>query len=152
MNSYAIRTLVIAGLATLALAACAPEEPSTAAPSDAADLAAAVEAAPAAFDGSHVDSASFAAAAETPGAVILDVRTPAEFASGHLPGAINIDVSAPGFADEIAELDAEGAYAVYCRSGNRSRAAIEQMTAAGLASTVGLEGGIGAWAGALTTD
>jgi len=60
-------------------------------------------------------------------AVIIDVRTPAEYAEGHLDGAVNIDVSSPGFADAIAELPADGEYVVYCRSGNRSAQAASIM-------------------------
>jgi phage shock protein E len=63
--------------------------------------------------------------------VIIDVRTPAEFASGHLEGALNIDVQSPDFAARIMELDPSGEYFVYCRSGNRSGQAIAQMTQMG---------------------
>ena len=63
--------------------------------------------------------------------VIIDVRTPAEFASGHLEGALNIDVHSPDFAAQIMELDPSGEYFVYCRSGNRSGQAIAQMTQMG---------------------
>ena len=63
--------------------------------------------------------------------VIIDVRTPAEFASGHLDGAVNIDVQSPDFAAQIMELDPNGDYFVYCRSGNRSGQAIAQMNQMG---------------------
>jgi len=62
---------------------------------------------------------------------VIDVRTPAEFAEGHLDGALNIDVQAMDFASRIQELDAAGTYVVYCRSGNRSGQAIEQMKTMG---------------------
>jgi len=65
------------------------------------------------------------------GTVIIDVRTPAEFASGHLDGAVNIDVQSPDFAAQIMELDPNGEYFVYCRSGNRSGQAIAQMNQMG---------------------
>jgi phage shock protein E len=68
------------------------------------------------------------------GTVILDVRTPAEFASGHLEGAINIDVQGPDFDARVAELELDGAYVVYCRSGNRAATAIDRMTALGFTS------------------
>ena len=64
--------------------------------------------------------------------VIIDVRTPAEYAEGHLEGAVNIDVSAPGFAEAIADLAADGEYIVYCRSGNRSAQAAAIMRDQGL--------------------
>lgn len=59
--------------------------------------------------------------------VIIDVRTPEEFATGHLVGAINIDVQAPDFRDRVMALDTGGEYFIYCRSGNRSGQAITQM-------------------------
>lgn len=66
--------------------------------------------------------------------VIVDVRTPAEFAEGHLEGAVNIDVSAPDFQAQIAQLDTDADYVVYCRSGNRSAQAISIMRDAGFTS------------------
>ena len=63
--------------------------------------------------------------------VVIDVRTPAEFASGHLEGAINIDVQSTDFESRISELDPAGTYFVYCRSGNRSGQAIDRMEALG---------------------
>ncbi|MBM6399334.1 rhodanese-like domain-containing protein [Phycicoccus sp. MQZ13P-5] len=100
-------------------------------------------AAPAA--GSTLAPADFAAALKRPGTTLLDVRTPAEFAGGHLPGAVNLDVSAPDFATRLAALDPAAPYAVYCHSGNRSGAAVAEMSAAGFADAYDLEGGIGAW-------
>jgi len=104
------------------------------------------------FDGSHVSDATFAAATEVQGVTVIDVRTPDEFASGHLPGAVNLDVQAADFADQVNALDAAGDYAVYCRSGNRSAAAVELMTQAGVTNTIGLTGGIGAWTGEVVTS
>lgn len=62
---------------------------------------------------------------------IIDVRTPAEYAEGHLDGAMNIDVQAADFADRIAELPTDAEYIVYCRTGSRAGAAVAQMTALG---------------------
>lgn len=90
----------------------------------------------------------FAAAAERPGVVLIDVRTPAEFAEGHLAGAVNLDIGAPDFADAVAGLRLDGSYAVYCRSGNRSAQALAVMRSSGIEDAVHLDGGIGAWAGA----
>jgi len=55
-------------------------------------------------------------------APVIDVRTPAEFADGHLAGAINVDIFAPDFREQIEALDlsAEEPVYLYCRSGNRS--------------------------------
>jgi rhodanese-related sulfurtransferase len=88
-------------------------------------------------DEADADAASVqvVAAAEAvemlPDRTIIDVRTPGEFAAGHLDGAVNIDVQAADFGDRIAELDPDGAYLVYCRSGRRSAIAAEQMAEAG---------------------
>lgn len=64
--------------------------------------------------------------------VVIDVRTPAEFASGHLDGAINIDLQSDSFTEAIDQLDDDGEYVVYCKSGNRSGQATALMEAEGL--------------------
>ncbi|MCB1270646.1 MAG: rhodanese-like domain-containing protein [Microthrixaceae bacterium] len=66
------------------------------------------------------------------GAVVIDVRTPEEYAEGHVEGAELIDVQSAEFASQIADLDPEAQYVVYCRSGNRSAAAAAQMRDADL--------------------
>ena len=79
------------------------------------------------------------------GAIVIDVRTPAEFAAGHVPDALLMDVSASTFASQISQLDPNQAYVVYCRSGNRSAAAISQMLAAGFTELYDM-GPLTAWA------
>jgi rhodanese-related sulfurtransferase len=61
------------------------------------------------------------------GTIIIDVRTPAEYATGHLEGSLNIDVQGADFAAKISQLDPSQPYFIYCRSGNRSGQAISQM-------------------------
>ena len=100
-------------------------------------------AAPAA--GASLSTSDFAAAARLPGTVLLDVRTAAEFAAGHLEGAVNVDVESAAFAQTLATLDPAKNYAVYCRSGNRSKAAMTAMQQAGFGHLFDLAGGIGAW-------
>ena len=63
--------------------------------------------------------------------VVLDVRTPEEFAEGHLAGARNIDVSADDFDERVAQLDTDASIVVYCRTGNRSAEAVERMEGLG---------------------
>jgi phage shock protein E len=63
---------------------------------------------------------------------IIDVRTSEEFAAGHVPNALNFDVTAAAFDDQISTLDTAGSYLIYCRSGNRSAQAAERMKAVGL--------------------
>jgi len=65
-------------------------------------------------------------------ATVIDVRAPDEFVAGHVEGASLVNIQDPTFAAKIAELDPEVTYVVYCRSGNRSAAAAEQMRAIGL--------------------
>ena len=95
--------------------------------------------------GAELGAADFAAALKRPGTTIVDVRTPAEYAQGHLPGAVNVDVSSPDFAARIAALDPGAPYAVYCRSGSRSGVAVATMTEQGFTDAYHLGGGIGAW-------
>lgn len=71
-------------------------------------------------------------------AIIIDVRTPEEFAAGHLEGALLYNVQDPSFEANIAALDATATYVVYCRSGNRSAQAIERMKAVGFTTLTDL--------------
>ena len=64
---------------------------------------------------------------EQPETVVLDVRTPAEFAQGHVAGARNIDINDSAFRDQLSRLDRQAPYVVYCRTGNRSAAAVATM-------------------------
>lgn len=75
-------------------------------------------------------AASGSATEATPN-IIIDVRTPTEFAEGHIEGAVNIDLSSDTFGESIAALDMSDSYGVYCRSGNRSAQAAARMTEAG---------------------
>ena len=78
----------------------------------------------------------------------MDVRTPEEFAQGHIEGAVNIPVEYADFTDQVSQLDADGTYAVYCRSGNRSQTAVDQMSRVGINGIYELESGTNGWAAA----
>jgi rhodanese-related sulfurtransferase len=80
------------------------------------------------------------------GVVVLDVRTPGEFAEGYIEGAQNIDFQSGNFENEIAALDKNVTYAVYCRSGNRSGQAAKIMHDAGFHEVYNLDGGVIDWA------
>ena len=83
---------------------------------------------------------------EESGYIILDVRTPEEFADEHIPGAVNIPNETIA-AEEIPELpDKEQLILVYCRSGNRSKQASEKLAALGY-TNVAEFGGINSWPG-----
>lgn len=80
--------------------------------------------------------------------VVLDVRTPEEFAEGHLDGALMIDFYESDFADRIAELDPDASYLIYCRSGNRSGQTGAIMETLGFGDVANIDGGIVAWSDA----
>ncbi|MFV8335605.1 rhodanese-like domain-containing protein [Flavobacterium sp. RSP29] len=81
-------------------------------------------------------------------AVILDVRTEAEFNEGIIANAINIDIHlGQGFISEIEALDKTKNYYVYCRSGMRSAKACEIMNELGFENAYNLVGGIVEWDG-----
>ncbi|HEX3003461.1 MAG TPA: rhodanese-like domain-containing protein [Angustibacter sp.] len=134
----AIAITLAATLAVPTLAACGGG-------GDAPSLTSATAAVSAPASGSSLAPAQFAAAAKRPGTTLLDVRTPAEFAAGHLPGAVNVDVSSRDFLARLDQLDRAGTYAVYCHSGNRSAAALQMMAQAGFTSAYDLAGGLQAW-------
>ena len=73
---------------------------------------------------------------------LIDVRTPQEYAEGHLAGAENIDVNGANFTERIKAI--EGRVAVYCRGGKRSFKAAKLLTAQGC-TVYNLDGGILAW-------
>ncbi|MFN7116037.1 MAG: rhodanese-like domain-containing protein [Saprospiraceae bacterium] len=94
-------------------------------------------------DYANVDAPTFLKLIETTeDAVILDVRTPAEYASGKIKGAINLDIFAPTFMDAVNKLDKNKTYLVYCRSGNRSGQACSKMAKQGFEKLYNLSGGI----------
>ena len=95
-----------------------------------------------------LDAKAFATAVASPGVTVVDVRTPEEFAAGHLRGAVNIDVNGPDFKAAVGELSKDGEYALYCRSGNRSATALATMKDLGFTHAYHLGGGIGAWTAA----
>jgi phage shock protein E len=73
---------------------------------------------------------------------VIDVRTPEEYATGHLDGAILINVQDSSFASNLATLDPAANYFVYCRSGNRSGQAIEKMKSLGFTGELRNGGGV----------
>lgn len=74
--------------------------------------------------------------------VMLDVRTPQEFAQGHLDGAININVLQSDFTKEVEQLDKNKTYYVYCRSGRRSANAQKMMKNIGFQEVCNVKGGV----------
>ena len=77
--------------------------------------------------------------------VILDVRTPEEFAEGHIEGTIMVDFCGEDFDAQLAALDPDVPYVLYCRSGNRSGQTTAKMEAIEFESVDDIDGGILAW-------
>jgi rhodanese-related sulfurtransferase len=77
--------------------------------------------------------------------ILLDVRTPEEYAEGHIPGAINIDYRSEHFSEGLDTLNKDLVYQVYCHSGRRSSESSEIMKKKGFKSIYNLEGGILEW-------
>ncbi len=75
--------------------------------------------------------------------VVIDVRTPNEYASGHIPGAINIPFDQ--VAQRIAEIETPQGVALYCMVGPRARKGESALLAAGYEKIFHLEGGLAAW-------
>jgi sulfate permease, SulP family len=75
-----------------------------------------------------------------PPVTVIDVRTPREYAAGHVAGAALINVQDPDFRDRVDQLDRDGRYRLYCRSGNRSGHAAKVMADMGFADVANIGG------------
>lgn len=145
--SWGMRRFPVMIVLGLCVVGCSSDPTSATAGSSAATTAVAGSSASSGVpaSGDELTASEFAAALKLPKTTVLDVRTPAEFATGHLPGAVNLDVGSPSFTTEVGKLVRGTHYAVYCRSGNRSAQALQIMQDAGITSTYHLGGGITAW-------
>jgi rhodanese-related sulfurtransferase len=78
---------------------------------------------------------------------VIDVRTPQEYAGGHITfgNILNIDFTAPSFKNEVGKLDKTKTYVVYCRSGARSAAASQVMAELGFQHIFNMTGGFTDW-------
>lgn len=101
----------------------------------------------------HLDAAAAAraldAAAKNPSPAqaitVLDVRTPEEFAQGHIKGALNLDSAAPTFQKSLQALDPSKNYLVHCAAGGRSTRALSSLQRLGFSSVIHLDGGLNDW-------
>ena len=82
---------------------------------------------------------------EAGNAALLDVRTPQEFETGHIPGSINLPLQVMGLAERLVPNKQTTVY-VYCQSGGRSRQAAQMLRQMGYNNVENL-GGISAWKG-----
>src|SRR5262245_26285296 len=83
--------------------------------------------------------------ARAKGATVVDVCTATEFAHGHVPGALNLDVNSPDFAAKAAQLDKSKPVLVNCHQGIRGARAAAILDGLGFKSVINLDGGLNAW-------
>lgn len=82
---------------------------------------------------------------KNPRIVVLDVRTPEEFAGGHIKGAKNIDIRQQDFFAKVDKLDKKADYLVYCRTNHRSTMAVEYMSQHGFVTIYQMMDGFTGW-------
>ena len=82
---------------------------------------------------------------DNPDFVILDVRTPGEFANGHIKNALNLDYYSETFKDDLNSLDKNKTYLIYCRSGRRSGKVLDMMKELNFSGVYNMLGGITQW-------
>lgn len=76
---------------------------------------------------------------------LIDVRTPKEYASGHIEGAENLHIYDADFSQRVDKLDKAETVYVYCKAGGRSAEAVEALKLKGFSHIVELDGGMDAW-------
>lgn len=76
---------------------------------------------------------------------VIDVRTPGEFAAGHIEGALNIDFNGSSFRDELEKLDRDQTYLLHCQVGGRSGSSKSVFSELGFKTVYHLDGGFLAW-------
>jgi phage shock protein E len=76
---------------------------------------------------------------------VIDVRTPEEYAAGHIKGAQNVDIASPDFQKNLAKLDPAKTYLVHCAAGGRSTRSLSILNKLGFKSIIHLDGGLNGW-------
>lgn len=141
MQRHAPMFSLLSASLVLALAGCSAD---TAAAPDTAEM---TEPAPAQSSVSRNVSVSEARALleadDAP--MVIDVRTPEEFAAGHIEGATNINFRSGDFAAQIAKLDKSQPYLLHCKSGSRSARALAEMEARGFENVAHMTEGYDGW-------
>ena len=77
--------------------------------------------------------------------MLLDVRSPEEYAQGHIKHAVNINYFDADFMDQIMKLDKNEEIYLYCKGGIRSNNAANKLKKAGFTKVYDLKGGIVGW-------
>lgn len=79
------------------------------------------------------------------GFVLMDIRTPAEVEASHISGAVDLDFYSSTFRDDLAALDRDKVYLIYCRTANRTGQAYSIMEELGFERVYDMGGGITQW-------
>ena len=77
--------------------------------------------------------------------IILDIRTPEEYETGYIEGAVNTDYYSDTFRKNLSKMQKNRTYLVYCRSGNRSGKTFEIMKELGFEQVYNMTGGMNDW-------
>jgi rhodanese-related sulfurtransferase len=93
----------------------------------------------------NVNPDEFEKLSKEPDTVILDVRSPQEYARGHIKNSVLINFNDKNFDEKIKQLDKGKTYLVHCAVGGRSAKACDKLDTYGFPKVVNLEGGIKAW-------
>lgn len=80
-----------------------------------------------------------------PNVILLDIRTPREYAAGHIEGAVLIDYYSREFVERLRGLDRQKTYLIYCRSGNRTGKSLDVFGKLGFDRVYHLETGLVGW-------
>ena len=85
---------------------------------------------------------------DNPDFIILDVRTPSEYASGYIENAVNLDYYLDDFEETLDSYDKNKTYLIYCRTANRSTSVMNIMQRLEFTEVYNMQGGINAWTSA----
>ncbi|WP_420401733.1 rhodanese-like domain-containing protein [Flagellimonas sp.] len=92
-----------------------------------------------------IDKATMQAEALGQGVQLVDVRTPEEYAGGHIGDAINIHIKASDFEERISQMDKEAPIYLYCKKGGRSNQAAKRLVGMGFQTVYDYSGGYDDW-------
>ena len=93
----------------------------------------------------NLDAKQFYEMMQTSPGIILDVRTPGEYAQGHMPEALNMDIHDANFKTNLQQLNKDTIIYVYCASGSRSSQAMSIMEKDGFTTIYNYKGYFSDW-------
>ncbi len=92
-----------------------------------------------------LDPTTFKSLLEDKKGILLDIRTPQEYADDQIDNAVSLDFYSSNFEKKLEELDKNLPYFIYCRTGSNTKVVLETMQKAGFKEVFGLKGGLLAW-------